>query len=560
MSQSRLKALVVDDDAVIRRLTARALCGEGFSCDLANDGVEAHVKLRSDRYDLVVTDLCMPNRHGHALASELVGTADRPLVVVLTALSDPRMTKDLLARGVDDVVLKPVDYLAFAAKLRGLVNRRTPAPTCEAGAAVATNATAGKTEASSKAPLIDPLSQHEFETHLAKVAHLFPLSQHTLRVSQLAQSKECTSRELAAAVEDEATLAVQVLRLANSCHYNPSGTRFVDLAEAIPRVGHRRVGELALSMHALQLLNSAGTGWMNRDLAWRRTVAAGLATDLLISQGEHTAIQNGLFLSASMHCLGRVMLGSLFPQHYEAFVGACQQRNEMLHEHESRVFPLNHAACMARLLQTWSLPPDIYQPLRYLLDDFNATARFAEPMRSKVELIKLAVLLGWLAVGPWEPWDTVELAPHTVFQRLRIADPQGILSRIRDGMSSLTPGTPSSPSETEAAPEQSTVVAKAEVRYRALSSEPFDLFAELLSGMNMTIGAPPPDAPADAAEIINCMAASPAQITAYCRSEGRSNSVFIGSARQLDQYRSKRQIVRIPTSWAAVRSACWEAI
>ncbi|HEX3997940.1 MAG TPA: HDOD domain-containing protein [Pirellulales bacterium] len=559
MSQS-LKALVVDDDAAVRRLTARALCGEGFSCDLAGDGHEADTKLCSGTYDLVVTDLCMPNRHGHAFASELVETANRPLVVVLTALSDPRMTKDLLTRGVDDVVLKPVDYSAFAAKLRALVNRRTAAPQCAVGTASAPYGTVHVPDAADKASASAPLTLREFETHLAKVDQILPLSQNILKVSQLAQSPQCSSRELATAVEDEAALAVEVLRLANSCHFKPGGSRLVDLVEAIPRVGHRRIGELALSMHAAQLLNSGNLAWLNRDLARRRTIAAGLAADLLIAQGEHSAIQNGLFLSASMHGLGRVMLGLIFPQLYDALVAKCQERHETLQEHESRVFPMSHAAGMARLLQAWSVPPEIYQPLRYLLDDFDATAQFAEPLRSKVELVKIAVLLGWLAAGPWESWDLVDLGPHAVFQRLRIADPKGILDQIRDSLSSLAVGTNSSPLPDESPPEQKTDSTKRELRYRTLFSQPYDLFSELIIGMNMTIvGAPVLDRPADKMEIVNCMAASPVQIAAFRRSERSSNSILVGSARQLGQHRSKMQVIRMPISWAAVRSACEQA-
>ena len=127
MAESSLRALVVDDEAAMRRLISRALCGVGFSCDVAADGIEAQCRLAADRYDVVVTDLCMPNQNGHELAQEILERPDRPLIVVLTALTDPRMTFDLLARGVDEVILKPIEYRSFASTLRLLVKRRTVA-------------------------------------------------------------------------------------------------------------------------------------------------------------------------------------------------------------------------------------------------------------------------------------------------------------------------------------------------------------------------------------------------------------------------------------------------
>jgi len=119
-----LAALVVDDDAIARKMLAFALEQEGFCCDGAEDGVQADKKIAHKSYDLVVTDLKMPNKHGHTLAVDLLGMEPRPVIVIHTSMDDPRLTKDLMSRGVDDIMYKPVQPAAFAAKARGLVARR----------------------------------------------------------------------------------------------------------------------------------------------------------------------------------------------------------------------------------------------------------------------------------------------------------------------------------------------------------------------------------------------------------------------------------------------------
>jgi DNA-binding response OmpR family regulator len=128
VNEPSLRALVVDDAPAMRRLISRALCSVGFSCDVAADGIEAQCRLAADKYDVVVTDLCMPNQNGHTLVREMLERADRPVIVVLTAISDSRITIDLLARGVDEVLLKPIEYRSFASTLRLLIDRRTAAP------------------------------------------------------------------------------------------------------------------------------------------------------------------------------------------------------------------------------------------------------------------------------------------------------------------------------------------------------------------------------------------------------------------------------------------------
>lgn len=118
------RALVVDDEPLVRQLTMRALAEEGFRCDPATDGAEALMMIGETNYDLVVTDLRMPVAHGHGLAVSLLESDDRPVLVVLTGILEPRIAKDLLARGVDDIVFKPVDYGLFALKVSALVKRK----------------------------------------------------------------------------------------------------------------------------------------------------------------------------------------------------------------------------------------------------------------------------------------------------------------------------------------------------------------------------------------------------------------------------------------------------
>lgn len=122
------RALVVDDEVQVRQLTMRALTDEGFRCHAAADGAEARHMADDNHYDLVVADLRMPKAHGHALAAHLLLRDIRPVIIVVTGLLEPQLTKDLLARGVDDIVFKPIDYKLFAIKAKALVKRAKVKP------------------------------------------------------------------------------------------------------------------------------------------------------------------------------------------------------------------------------------------------------------------------------------------------------------------------------------------------------------------------------------------------------------------------------------------------
>jgi CheY-like chemotaxis protein len=124
MQVAEYRALVVDPNPALRTAAAHALAAYGFDCQSAAEGREALAKFHAARHNLVVTELRMPGMHGYALALELLRDPAPPRIVVLTEVIEPSLVKDLYSRGVDDVVVKPIDMRVFAAKTASLLLRQ----------------------------------------------------------------------------------------------------------------------------------------------------------------------------------------------------------------------------------------------------------------------------------------------------------------------------------------------------------------------------------------------------------------------------------------------------
>jgi DNA-binding response OmpR family regulator len=124
MGQPLPRILVVDDEPVVRELTILALQREGFHCEPAVNGAQALKIIEAMRFDAVITDLRMPEVHGHALAVKLLSLENPPVVVVVTGVSEPKLARDLLARGVDDIFFKPVNHRLLAVKLSALMEQK----------------------------------------------------------------------------------------------------------------------------------------------------------------------------------------------------------------------------------------------------------------------------------------------------------------------------------------------------------------------------------------------------------------------------------------------------
>lgn len=118
------KALVVEDNAALRRVIGRALQSRGFEVTSAEDGISGWDAAQGVTYALIVTDQQMPRMGGIELIEKLRGSEDHgeTPVVLLTAkgmeLDNDRLRAEY---GVSAVLNKPFSPSALGALAESLV-------------------------------------------------------------------------------------------------------------------------------------------------------------------------------------------------------------------------------------------------------------------------------------------------------------------------------------------------------------------------------------------------------------------------------------------------------
>jgi CheY-like chemotaxis protein len=108
-----LRILVVDDEALIRRLLVQHLTGDGHKVETAVNGVEALQKFHAGRFDLVLTDRAMPQMSGDQLAVAIKKAAPDKAIIMLTGFGDLMIAAGTHPEGVDVVLSKPVSPTAL---------------------------------------------------------------------------------------------------------------------------------------------------------------------------------------------------------------------------------------------------------------------------------------------------------------------------------------------------------------------------------------------------------------------------------------------------------------
>jgi len=120
------RILMVEDDEAIRRTLARGLQDAGATVTSAASGVEAMRALATDRPDVVMLDLGLPDLDGSDVLSMVRASSEVP-VIVATARDDEREIVRLLDAGADDYLVKPFSAAQAMARVRAVLRRTTPA-------------------------------------------------------------------------------------------------------------------------------------------------------------------------------------------------------------------------------------------------------------------------------------------------------------------------------------------------------------------------------------------------------------------------------------------------
>ena len=106
----RGKILVVDDDKVIRDVILNLLCEIGFESVGAENPLEGMTFFSSRHFDLILTDMEMPNMDGVSFAAHIKGMSPNTPVVLMSGQTKERILKKVKGGHIDRILIKPFGF------------------------------------------------------------------------------------------------------------------------------------------------------------------------------------------------------------------------------------------------------------------------------------------------------------------------------------------------------------------------------------------------------------------------------------------------------------------
>ena len=128
-ANSHAQILVVDDDAMSRRVLAQLLMAAGYKCRVSKDGSEALEEIRATPPSVLLLDFDMPGLNGAQVLERLRSDKDPTVAqiptIMLTAHGSEESEVSCLQAGADDFVTKPVNAAVLRARIESQLRLRS---------------------------------------------------------------------------------------------------------------------------------------------------------------------------------------------------------------------------------------------------------------------------------------------------------------------------------------------------------------------------------------------------------------------------------------------------
>ncbi len=118
-----MRVLIVEDEVTLADGIRKGLEAEGFTVDVAHDGVDGLWWVREHAYDVIVLDIMLPGLNGYRLCATLRAAGDWTPVLMLTAKDGDLDEAEALDTGADDYLRKPFSFPVLVARVHALLRR-----------------------------------------------------------------------------------------------------------------------------------------------------------------------------------------------------------------------------------------------------------------------------------------------------------------------------------------------------------------------------------------------------------------------------------------------------
>ncbi len=332
MTEDCAKILFVDDEEVILKLLQVLMEGENWDCHFVDNAAEALSRLEKEPFDLLVSDVAMPEMDGIQLMTTVKEKHPAIIRLFLTAFSKDEKVIEALSEGyTQQIIPKPWIDQEIKEIIRSALRQRA--------------------QQKKYCP--------EFQALINSAPLLPALPENYSRVQGCIMADEVDIEKMAVIIGQDVALSSAMLHWSNSALF---GQRFrVDtIKKAIVVLGTDIVTNLILSESITESLAKTPPQIEGFDLNKFKSHSIATATlARLLTKSLHSSdveLQDRAFIAGLLHDMGKLVAASNFGEKFSAAAKHAEQQNRSFYEAELQILGTSHAELGSFLAEWWALP------------------------------------------------------------------------------------------------------------------------------------------------------------------------------------------------------------
>lgn len=330
----KLRIIFIDDELNVLNSLRRMLRSKRSEWDMCfvQSGREALIKLAMEPFDVMVSDIKMPEMSGDSLLEE---TRQLYPSIIRIALSGQVSMEEVISgiKVVHQYISKPCK----AEDLIGIIENTV----------------------SMKLVLTDP----NMQTLLSKIDSLPVLPEIYLAIEEELKKDFSSVDRVADLITQEIALVAKILKLVNSPFFAFS-RKIENINQAITLLGVDTLKSIILSTHLFTIHDSSSVPGFSLQALWQHSFRTSTFASLIAkSESNDTEFLGRCRMGGLLHDVGKLILVSRFSDKYNEVLKLVRKEEYAVHEAEKEIFGTTHCEVGAYLIGLWGISQDIVESI-----------------------------------------------------------------------------------------------------------------------------------------------------------------------------------------------------
>ena len=330
------QVLFVDDDSMILQGLKRMLRGlrDEWDMTFVYSGSEALDKMANGVFDVIVTDMRMPEMNGAQLLNEVKKRHPHMVRVILSGQSDNDMIMKTL-KSAHQYLAKPCD----ADALKSTISRAFA--------------------------LRDLLVQEGLKRLVSQMESLPSLPSLYTQIVELIQSPDGSIKQIGEVIAQDLAMTAKILQLVNSAFFGIP-RHISNPAQAAGMLGLDTIKALVLTTGIFSKFEQKRFVHFGIETLWNHSIKTGaIAKKIADKESADKHLSDNAFMAGLLHDVGKLVLMANVPDKYKAVIETIKEQNITLNQAEQSVFGTSHAEVGAYLAGLWGLPDAIVEAVAF---------------------------------------------------------------------------------------------------------------------------------------------------------------------------------------------------